>query len=262
MTFDTIDYRVTEGRAEVFIDRPEKMNAFDEATLLELNEGLQRAMTDDSVYVVILSGRGRGFCSGADITSMDGREDRESKHRYGAHLWLVQNIDRLLYFGEKPTVAAVNGPAVGAGCDFALACDLRVMAEGAFLRQQFVNIGIVPGDGGAWLLPRQVGESKAKEIILTGRDVTADEASEIGLAVDVVSDAEVVDAARDLANELRDKPATAVRGSKKLIDTAQSFEEYTWAALEEQWKCVNDPEHTEAVDALLEGRPSEFERDY
>ncbi|UHQ98864.1 enoyl-CoA hydratase/isomerase family protein (plasmid) [Natrinema zhouii] len=262
MPYNKIDYDIVDGRAEVFIDRPDIMNAFDEETLLELNEALQDAMTDDDVYVVLLSGHGRGFCSGADVTSMDGREDREKKHLYGSHLWLVQNVDRLLYFGQKPTIAAVNGPAVGAGCDFALACDMRVMDDNAFLRQQFVNIGLVPGDGGAWLLPRLVGESKAKELILTGRDIDADEAEVLGLSVETATDGDVVERARDLANELRDKPALAMQNTKQLIDTSQSFEDYTQAALEAQWKCVNDPEHTEAVDAVIEGREPAFDRDY
>ena len=262
MAYEKIDYDVVDGRAEMLFNRPDLMNAFDEETLLELNDALQRAMTDDAVYVVILSGRGRGFCSGADVTSMDGREDREKKHLYGSHLWLVQNVDRLLYFGQKPTVAAVNGPAVGAGCDFALACDLRVMNEETFLRQQFVNIGLVPGDGGAWLLPRLVGESKAKELILTGRDIEASEAVDIGLAVEAVPDGETLDRARDLANTIRDKPSIAVQNTKRLIDSNQSFEDYTQAALEAQWECVNDPEHTEAVNAVIEGRAPEFNREH
>jgi enoyl-CoA hydratase/carnithine racemase len=257
-----IDYDVVDGRAEVLFNRPKIMNAFDEETLLELNDVLQRAMTNDAVYVVILSGRGRGFCSGADVTSMHGRKDREKKHLYGSHLWLVQNVDRLLYFGQKPTIAAVNGPAVGAGCDFALACDLRVMNEETFLRQQFVNIGLVPGDGGAWLLPRLIGESKAKELILTGRDIEASEAVDIGLAVEAVPDGETLDRARDLAKTIRDKPSIAMQNTKRLIDSNQSFEDYTQAALEAQWECVNDPEHTEAVKAVIEGRVPEFNREY
>lgn len=262
MGYEKIDYDIVDGRAEVFFNRPDLMNAFDEETLLELNDALQRAMTDESVYVVILSGRGRGFCSGADVTAMDGREDRKKKHLYGSHLWLVQNVDRLLYFGKKPTVAAVNGPAVGAGCDFALACDLRVINEDTFLRQQFVNIGLVPGDGGAWLLPRLVGESKAKELILTGRDINAPEAVDIGLAVEAASDGETMDRARELANTLRDKPSIALQNSKQLIDSNQSFEDYTQAALEAQWECINDPEHSEAVDAVIEGREPTFDREY
>jgi len=238
------------------------MNAFDEATLLELNEGLQRAMTDDSVYVVILSGRGRGFCSGADITSMDGREDRESKHRYGAHLWLVQNIDRLLYFGEKPTVAAVNGPAVGAGCDFALACDLRVMAEGAFCaNSSSTSVSSPVTEAHGSYHDRLVRAKRRRSSSPDATSLRTRRRRSVSPSTSSVMPKSSTPLATWRTN-CETSPATAVRGSKKLIDTAQSFEEYTWAALEEQWKCVNDPEHTEAVDALLEGRPSEFDRDY
>jgi enoyl-CoA hydratase/carnithine racemase len=259
--FNDIVYRVSEGRAEITLDRPDVLNAFTPSMLIEINEAIQEATNNDQVYVIVLTGRGRGFCSGADVKNMDGRDDREKKVTYGAHLWQVQNVDRMLYNGPKPTIAAVNGPAIGAGCDFALACDLRTMDVDAFLRQQFVNIGLVPGDGGGWLLPRLIGESKAKEYLLTGRDISATDAEDLGLAVDVVDNG-VMDAARDLADELRDKPATAMRGTKDLIDVGQSFEEYAHAAFEAQWKCVNDPEHKEAIRAFSEGRPPNYDREY
>lgn len=261
-SFENIAYSVEEGRAEILLDNPEKLNAFDATMLVDLNEAIQQAMADDRVYVVILSGRGRGFCSGADVSNMNDREDRENKLTYGAHLWKVQNVDRLLYNGPKPVIAAVNGPAIGAGCDFALACDLRVMSESAYLRQQFVNIGLVPGDGGAWLLPRLVGESKAKELILTGRDIGAEEAKEIGLAVDVAEDGRALETARELADDLREKPTLAMQNTKGLIDITQPFEEYAHRAYQRQWECINDPEHHEAVAALREGRDPEFDREY
>lgn len=259
---ENIDYSVVKGRAEIALDRPEVYNAFTPEMLVALNELLVEAMNDDEVYVVVLTGRGDGFCSGADVSGMEGREDRETKFRYGAHLWKVQYVDRLLYFGPKPTVAAINGPAVGAGSDFALACDLKVMNEDAFLRPHFVNLGLVPGDGGGWLLPRLVGENKAKEYLLTGRDITASAAEEMGLAAEVVPDGEVLDAARELADELRDNPTTAIRNTKALIDVSQSFAEYATEAHERQWECVHDEEHYEAVQAFLDGREPEFDRRY
>jgi enoyl-CoA hydratase/carnithine racemase len=198
-----IDYAVTEGRAEIALDRPDVYNAFTPEMLVDLNEVILEAMTDDDVYALVLTGRGDGFCSGADVTGMDGRDDRRNKFQYSAHLWKVQYVDRLLYFGLKPTVAAVNGPAVGAGSDFALACDFRVMSAESFLRPQFVNIGLVPGDGGGWLLPRLVGESKAKEYLMSGRDIDPDAADGMGLVVDVVPDGDALSAARELANELQ-----------------------------------------------------------
>lgn len=258
--YERIEYTVTDGRAEIVLDRPAVYNAFDAEMLVDLNECLLEAHADADVYVILITGRGDGFCSGADVSDMDGREDRRNEFTYGAHLWQVQYVNRLLYFGEKPTIAVINGPAVGAGCDFALACDLRVMADDAFLREQFVNIGLVPGDGGGWTLPRLVGESKAKEYLLTGKDIEADDAADMGLVVDVVPDDELMETARDLADDVAAKPATAVRGTKALIDSSQSFADYCHAALERQWACIQDPEHREAIAAQQEAREPEFDR--
>ncbi|PGF13911.1 oxidoreductase [Natrinema sp. CBA1119] len=259
--FDKIEYSVTDERAEIVFDRPDVLNAFDAQMLEEITEALYEAMTDQAVSVVLLTGNGRGFCSGADVSNMDGRDDRDTPWDYRAHLGMVQNVVRLLYNGEKPTIAAINGPAIGAGCDFALACDLRVASEEAVLRQQFVNIGLVPGDGGGWLLPRLIGESKAKEYLLTGKDITPEAALADGLVVDVVEDGETRSTARELGNDIAAKPRTGVRGTKSLVDVSQSFEEYTQAAFERQWECVNDAEHSEAVAAMREGREPDFDRE-
>ena len=259
MEFDSLDYTVTEGRAEVVLDRPDVLNAFDSAMIDELNEALEGAHDDDEVYAILLTGAGRGFCSGADVSDMGGERDRTDST---VRLFKVQNVVRKLLHGEKPTVAAVNGPALGAGCDFALGCDLRVMGEEAYLREQFVNIGLVPGDGGAWLLPRLVGEAKAKELVMTGRDVGPAEAVDLGLAVEAVPTDEVLEAGRDLANTLRDKPATAMRETKALFDGTATYDDYAQAAIEGQRAARDDPEHTEAVSALREGRDPAFDRPY
>jgi enoyl-CoA hydratase/carnithine racemase len=257
---DGIAYEVSEGRAEITLNRPATYKTFDGEMLAALNERLLDARADDDVYVILLTGRGDGFCSGTDVSNMDGRENRKNAATYGAHLGAVQYVNRQLLFGEKPTIAAVNGPSVGVGCDFALSCDLRVMAEDAFLREQFVNVGLIPGNGGAWTLPRLIGESKAKECLLTGRDITAADAEDLGLVVDVVPDDELMRTARELADEIREKPATAVRNTKALVDTTRSFAEYCAAAHEKQWECVTDPEHRAAVEAVGDGRRPELGR--
>lgn len=259
MEFDSLDYTVTEGRAEVVLDRPEVLNAFDSAMVDEINDALEHAHDDDEVYVIVLTGAGRGFCSGADVSDMGGERDRTDST---VRLFKVQNIVRKLLHGTKPTVGAVNGPALGAGCDFALACDLRVIGEEAYLREQFVNIGLVPGDGGAWLLPRLVGEAKAKELVMTGRDVGPREAVDLGLATEAVPTEEVMDRARDLANEIRDKPAVAMQETKALFDSTATYDDYAQAAIEGQRAARDDPEHTEAVTALREGREPDFDRPY
>jgi enoyl-CoA hydratase/carnithine racemase len=259
--YEHIDYAVTEGRAEIVLNRPDILNAFHDAMIEEVVLALMDAHTDGRVYSILLTGAGRAFCSGADVTNMG--EDSDSTRLTAAeHLWKVQNVVRYLYHGPKPTVAAINGPAIGAGCDFALACDLRVMEEDAFLREQFVNIGLVPGDGGGWLLPRLVGESKAKEYILTGKDITPSEAADAGLVVEVVESGASRTAGRDLADVLCDKPAAAMQNSKSLVGFDRSFEEYGQAAIEAQWEVTNDPEHDEAIRALREGRDPDFNRTY
>jgi enoyl-CoA hydratase/carnithine racemase len=186
--------------------------------------------------------------------------DDQSPEEYGAYLWIIQQFVANLRGMATPTVAAVDGPAIGAGCDFALACDLRVVGPEGIMREGFVDVGLIPGDGGAWLLPRLVGESKAREYLLTGRDITPEDAVDIGLAVERAEDA--LEAATDLAREIRDKPATAVQHTNRLVDPEQGFEEYCRRAAEYQWDCVVDAEHREAVAAFNEGRAPDFDREY
>ncbi len=256
---DEVRYERRDGIAIITIDRPDVYNAFTRSTILELNETLERAATDDGVYAVVLTGAGDAFCAGADVTSMPDWAD-QSEEEYAGYLWAVQNVVRRLRRMATPSVAAVDGPAVGAGCDFALACDLRVAGPEAVFREGFVRVGLVPGDGGAWLLPRLVGESRAREYLLTGRDIPAEEAAEVGLVVEVADHPR--QAARDLAAEIRDLPATAVRRTNRLIDPEMGLEAHLERATAYQWECVTDDEHREAVAAFAEDREPSFDREY
>lgn len=258
--YDDIRYETADGIATVTIDRPDVYNAFRRQTIAELNVALREAIDDDGVYVIVLTGAGDGFCAGADVTEMPNWNEEMSKEDYAGYLWGVQNVVRQLMTTGKPSIAAVDGPAIGAGCDFALACDLRTVGEDAVLREGFVRVGLVPGDGGAWLLPRLIGESKAKEYLLTGRDIEARDAVELGLAVETAD--EPVDGAYELAAELLELPATAIRRTNRLVDWGQSFEDYCTDAIEHQWECVNDAEHHEAIAAFNEKRDPEYDREY
>jgi enoyl-CoA hydratase/carnithine racemase len=258
-TYDDISIERDAGIATIWMDRPAVYNAFTREMVLELNAAMRECEADEDVYVVVLSGRGKGFCAGADTTAM-AEWDTMTAEEYGALLWLIQQFVWRVRQMRTPTIAAVNGPAVGAGCDFALACELRVMGSTGYLREGFVNIGLVPGDGGGWLLPRLIGESKAKEYLLTGRDIDPEEAVAIGLAVETQDDAHA--GAVALATEIRDKPATGVRLTNDLIDPQQSFDEYCRIAAEHQWACVTDPEHQEAVAAFNEKRDPAYDRSY
>ena len=257
--YEQLQYESGDGIATITIDRPEAYNAFTSTTLGELNDALRRGADDDGVYAIVLTGAGDGFCAGADVAAMPDWSSMR-KEEYAGYLWTVQNVVRQLRRMAKPTIAAVNGPAIGAGCDFALACDLRVVETDAVLREGFVRVGLVPGDGGAWLLPRLIGESKAREYLLTGVDIDAEEAVDVGLAVETAEDA--LSAGLDLADRLLDLPTTAVRHTNRLVDPTMSFEDYCERAIAYQWDCVNDPEHEEAVAAFNEDREPEFDRDY
>lgn len=257
--YEDIQYDAADGIATITIDRPDVSNAFRTETLVDLNDALRAARADDAVYVIVLTGAAGSFCAGADLTEMPDWKDMR-KEDYAGYLWAVQNVVRQLREAGKPSIAAVDGPAVGAGCDFALACDVRVVGPDAQLREGFVRVGLVPGDGGGWLLPRLIGESAARAYLLTGRPILAADAVELGLAFE--RDEDPLHAAYELADELLALPARAVRRTNDLVDAEQGFEAYCERAIQFQWECINDAEHREAVAAFTEGREPNYDREY
>ena len=205
-----------EGAVAILtVDRPDAMNAVDVATLTQLRDELRTVAADDAVRVVILTGAGeRAFVAGADIKYMSGLGVGEAKE-WGA---LGHEAGRLLETMPKPTLAAVNGFALGGGCELALACDIRYASSTAKLGQPEVNLGIIPGWGGTQRLARVCGLGVAKELIFTGRIVDADEAFRIGL-VNGVHDP-VLDKAREIAELLATKSPVALRVMKQLANRA------------------------------------------
>jgi enoyl-CoA hydratase len=197
------------------VDRQDALNALDVATLTELRDRLRDVADDSDVRVVILTGAGeKAFVAGADIKYMSGLDVEQAK-QWGA---LGHEAGRLLETMPKPTIAAVNGFALGGGCELALACDIRYAAGSAKLGQPEVNLGIIPGWGGTQRLPRVCGLGVAKELIFTGRTVGADEALRIGL-VNAVHDP-VLDKARETARLLASKSPIALRAMKELANRA------------------------------------------
>jgi enoyl-CoA hydratase len=204
-----------EAVAIVTIDRQEAMNALDVATLTELRDRLRELADDDATRVVILTGAGeKSFVAGADIKYMSGLDVDQAKE-WGA---LGHETGRLLETMPKPTIAAINGFALGGGCELAMACDIRYAASGAKLGQPEVNLGIVPGWGGTQRIARLCGLGVAKELIFTGRIVEADEALRIGL-VNSVHDP-VLDKAREVGALLASKSPIALRLMKNLANRA------------------------------------------
>jgi len=204
-----------EAAAIVTIDRPEALNALDVATLTELRDRLRELANDDAARVVILTGAGeKAFVAGADIKYMSGLDVDQAKE-WGA---LGHETGRLLETMPKPTIAAINGFALGGGCELAVACDIRYAASGAKLGQPEVNLGIMPGWGGTQRIARLCGLGVAKELIFTGRIVDAEEALRIGL-VNAVHDP-VLDKARAVGALLASKSPIALRLMKELANRA------------------------------------------
>jgi enoyl-CoA hydratase len=203
--------------AVVTIDRPDVMNALDRETLTSLRDALRGLAVDQDVHAVVLTGAGdRAFAAGADIREMTPMSVLE------AHGWgmLGHECGRLLESMPKGTIAAVNGLAVGGGCELALACDIRYASERATFGQPEINIGVIPGWGGTQRLARAVGGGLAKDLILTGRTIDASEALRIGLVSAVYPDGELLDRALETAHALAEKSPVALSAAKDATNRA------------------------------------------
>lgn len=248
----TVETEVTSpGVLRVRIDNPAMRNALSAEVLADLADALDLAASDDAVRVVVLTAGGEFFCAGGDTGRMgDDRPSPFTKRDYLAGG--VGRLARRFAALDKPVVAALNGPAIGAGVDLALWCDVRFAHPRAYLRPGFVDLGLTPGFGGAWLLTHLVGPSQALEILLTGAKVGAEEARELGL-VRTVSDA-YDEAANAFADLLAAKPSPAVRVTKRLVQRAYAMDvmdslDLAWASF---GLLQETPEHADAVRALRE----------
>jgi enoyl-CoA hydratase/carnithine racemase len=208
------------------------------------------------VSVLVITGAGRSFCAGGNINDMAARsgsfegDPYELQRGYGIG---IQRMTVAMHRVGLPTIAAVNGAAIGAGFDLACMCDLRVAARGAKLGETFVNLGVIPGDGGAWLLQRLVGYERAAELSFTGRIFDADEALAMGAVGTVVEPAELADHVAALASMIAAKPPRALRLTKRLLKSAQRMEMEDLLDLSAAYQAIshNNDEHAEAINAFL-----------
>lgn len=217
----------------------------------------------EEVSVLVLTGAGKAFSAGGNIRQMKNRQgifagschQIEHSYRYG-----IQQIPRALDSVEVPIIAAVNGPAIGAGFDLANMCDLRIASKQARFGETFVTLGLVPGDGGAWLLQRAVGCQRAFELALTGRVLDADEALAIGLVLEVVEPDQLLNHALALAQAIAAHPPLAVRQTKRLLKLArhQALAEHLDFCAALQAMCHHTQDHTEALAAFMEKRHGRY----
>lgn len=258
--------RVTAETSEwvttVTLRRPEALNALDEAMTLELLGVLEELEHDDATRVIVLTGEGRGFCAGADLASV-----AEDAGAYPSPAQMRQvtrrgpaKLARALYEMEKPLVAAVNGPAAGAGAAIAITADVTIMADAAMLSFLFVERGLVPDYASTWLLPRLVGLRTARRLCLFGDRLRADEALRLGLVDGVVAGDALLDEAHGVAQRLAAGAGVALRLTKRLL--AESFDHGHAAAVDREFTaqslCFASADAAEGMQAFLEKRPPAF----
>lgn len=252
------------GVLTLTLNRPERLNSLDDALLSALLEGLRTAQEDAAVRAVVITGAGRGFCAGADLTQTTMRGGGAGAGGAGtavrAHLQehyrpLITGIREL----EKPVVAAVNGVAAGAGMSLALACDLRIAAESASFLQAFVRIGLVPDAGSTYFLPRLVGTAKAMELAMLGERISAAEALSVGLVNRVVPDASLAAETAALAGRLAEGPRS-LGLIKRAVYLSSESDLRTQLAHEEDLQALaaGTADFAEGVAAFLEKRPARF----
>ena len=248
---------VRDGVAILTIDRPEALNALNEAVLIDLEEAVEAAAADPSVLSLIVTGAGKAFVAGADIAGMS-TMDEGAGYRFGQ---LGQRVFRRIETLEKPTIAAVNGFALGGGCELAMACDIRIAGERAKFGQPEVGLGITPGYSGTQRLPRIVGKARAMELILTGDIIGAAEAAAIGLVNRVVPQEALLDEALALAAKINRNAPLAVRYSKKAIVEGLDCADLDEAIEVEAvyfGRCFSTADQKEGMGAFLEKRKPDF----
>jgi len=219
---------VHDGVGLIQLNRPEKMNAIGALTRQQLGEAIKQAERDDAVRVVVLTGSGRAFCSGADVTEMVAGAGMRTPEDVGNVLRneYMPMLTRLRTM-PKPVIAAMNGPAVGIGASYALACDIRIATPEAYLMEAFVNIGLAPDGGVSWLLPRLAGTGVAYEMFFTGKPLSAADAHRLGLINRIVPAEKLEAEVRELAAQLAAQPQQAMAAAKRAVNHAleSSYEE-------------------------------------
>ncbi|MDD3845537.1 MAG: enoyl-CoA hydratase-related protein [Syntrophorhabdaceae bacterium] len=252
-------YSKEENIAILTINRPQARNAFSPEMIRLWRQYLEEARGDDSVTVIVVTGTGDTFCSGGDIRDM-----AEGKLRsWDMKRFLWEGVHRVILTLEdldKPVIAAINGAAMGAGMDMAIMCDLRVCSDRARLGESYIQMGLVPGDGGAWFLPRLVGVSKAMELFLTADILSAQEALSLGIVNRVVAHENLMEETMGLARKIAQKPPLAVRMMKRAVyqgttSTLRAHLDY----ISSQLSLLSETsDHVEAARAFLEKRKPVF----
>jgi 2-(1,2-epoxy-1,2-dihydrophenyl)acetyl-CoA isomerase len=259
-TSETVLASLEAGVLRLTLNRPDKLNSFNEEMHLAMRAQIQRAHDDEAVRAVLLTGAGRGFCAGQDLGDRDPRKGgpapdlgRTLETFYNPTLRLIRQL-------EKPVICAVNGVAAGAGANIAFACDIVLAAKSAKFIQAFAKIGLIPDAGGSWSLARILGEPRAKALALTAEPLPAEKAADWGLIWKAVDDADLIAEATKLASSLAAGPTLGLGLTKRLIQAAatNSLDEQLDMERDLQQQAGRSADYAEGVTAFLEKRPARF----
>ena len=275
MTTQTLDTgtdqllcEIEDGVATVTFNRPEKRNALSDVLTPALRELLLTLEGEPTARCLVLTGAGAAFCAGGDIGSMNdtwGDEEKNAERPIEVEIRKLQdkqrNLSLRLFQHAKPTIAALPGPAAGAGLSIALACDLRIAAESAFVTSAFGRIGLSGDYGGSWFLTQLVGPARAKEIYYTSRRVSAAECLDLGIVNEVVPDLDLKTRTAELAQSIADGPPIALRYMKENFNRAVFADLSTCLDLEADrlMRCARTRDHLNAVQAFLKKKAPKFE---
>lgn len=256
MDYTSIIIKKKEHIGIITINRPKALNALNQQTIKELTHALGELEEDKTIRAAIITGEGKAFIAGADIkqmkdmTPLEAKEFSETGHR------LLQNIEE----SKIPFIAAVNGFALGGGCEVMMACDICIVAKSAKIGQPEINLGICPGFGGTQRLPRIVGLMKAKELLLTGGTISADEAKAIGLVNMVIDDEKLMDEAEKLAGQIASKSPVQISFIKALVNKGINIDLNNACALETSFfsTSFSSYDQKEGMNAFLEKRKPSF----
>ncbi len=261
MSYASILFDVADGVATLTLNRPDKLNSFTSAMHAEVRDALSRVKADGSARCLLLTGAGRGFCAGQDLSDRAVAPGQEMPDLGQSIETNYNPLVRSLRALEMPVIAAVNGVAAGAGANIAFACDLVLAGRSASFIQAFCKLGLVPDSGGTWFLPRLVGTQRAMALAMLGEKVTADEAERLGMIYKAVDDAELMPAATALARQLATQPTKGLALIKKAIyaSTTNTLDEQLDLERDLQRAAGRTADYREGVAAFLEKRAPRFE---
>lgn len=256
MTYQNIILEKDGYVARIILNRPDRLNALNPDLMMELERALEEVQNDKDVRVLVITGAGKAFSAGADVTVMKDATPLQARSFSQLGQRVLMKLENL----EIPVIAAINGYALGGGCEIALACDIRIASEKAQLGQPEINLGIIPGWGGCIRLPRIVGSAKALEIILTGDRISAQEALQVGLVNMVVPEDQLEKAVKELADKLAGKPPVAVKLAKSVVKKGLESSLKSGMSLESSAFsiCFATEDQKEGVKAFLEKRKPQF----